>query len=94
MEKVNKKDIIDLLCEEMHVTNREAKEGVDLVLKYIEDSLLEGKEVNLSNFGCFVPIERKSRVGTDPKKHTRITIKKTKTISFRVAKNVKSRMNG
>ena len=93
MDRLNKKDIIDLVSERMHVTKTEAKDVVEDVLQMVEDALAEGKEVNLSNFGVLTPITRRSRVGTDPKSHQKITIKKTKTVSFRPAKSLKGRLN-
>lgn len=94
MDRLNKKDLIDLVSEKSHLTKAESKEVVEEVLQAIEDALVAGKEVNLSNFGVLVPLTRKSRVGTDPKKHTKITIKTTKTVSLRVAKSLKARLNG
>lgn len=94
MDRLNKKDIIDLVSEKNHLTKVEAKEIVEEVFQLVEDALAAGKEVNISNFGVLVPLTRKERTGTDPKKHTKITIKTTKTISFRVAKSLKARLNG
>jgi nucleoid DNA-binding protein len=94
MGKLNKKDLVDLASEKGHLTKVESREIIDELLRAIEEALLEGNEVNLSNFGVLVPITRKTRVGTDPKKHTKITIEKTRTISFRVAKAFKEKLNG
>ena len=94
MGKINKRDVIDLVSEKLHISKEEARETIEDVLQYLEDALAQGKEVNFSNFGALVPIVRKSRVGTDPKKHTKITIQRTKTISFRPAKSLKARLNG
>ena len=94
MGRVNKKDVIDLVSEKLHISKEEARETVEDVLQLLEDTLVDGKEVNFSNFGVLVPIVRRSRIGTDPKKHTKITIQKTKTISFRPSKSLKVRLNG
>jgi len=93
MDRVNKRDLIDLVSEKAHLTKAEAKDTVESMLQLMEDALVAGKEVNLSNFGVLVPITRKTRVGTDPKKHTKITIEKTRTVSLRVAKSFKARLN-
>ena len=93
MDRLNKKDLVDFISEENHITKVEAKDIVENIFRHIEDALIEGKEVNLSNFGVLVPITRKARVGTDPKKHQKITIKETKSISFRASKLLKDRMN-
>ena len=93
MDRLNKKDLIDFVSEEAHLTKAEAKEIVDSVFQHMEDTLVAGKEVNISNFGVLAPLTRKTRIGTDPKKHTKITIERTKTVSFRPSKQLKGRLN-
>ena len=93
MDRLNKKDLVDLISERHHLTKVESRKIVDEMLQAIEDTLVAGEEVNFSNFGVLVPITRQTRVGTDPKKHTKITIQKTRTISFRAAKQLKAKLN-
>ena len=59
----------------------------------MEEALLKGQEVNITNFGVFTPKTRQSRDGTHPKKHTRITIKETRSVSFRLSKALKAKLN-
>lgn len=93
MKKVNRKDIVDAICEQGHLSKKDARHAVDITFGLIEQSILNGDEINISNFGVFVPKVRKTRDGTHPKNHKRIQIKETKTISFRVSKALKEKMN-
>ena len=77
MPQLNKKDIVEIVSEEGHLSKKDARTAVDLVFDSIEQSLINGQEVNITNFGVFTPITRQQRDGTDPKTHQRITIKES-----------------
>ena len=93
MKKINKKDLVEVVSEQGHFSKKDARVAVDLVFDLIEQSLLKGQEVNVTNFGVFTPKIRQSRDGTHPKKHTRITIQETHSVSFRLSKQLKEKLN-
>lgn len=93
MAKLNKKDLVEIVSEEGHLSKKDARVAVDLVFDSIEQSLVNGQEVNITNFGVFTPIVRQQRDGTDPKYHNRIIIKQRKSVSFRSCKTLKGKLN-
>ena len=93
MPKINKKDLVEVVAEEGHISKKDSRVAVDLIFDLIEKSLLNGQEVNISNFGVFVPKTKQSRDGTDPKTHTRIVIKQKRTVTFRPSKELKVKLN-
>ena len=93
MKKVNKSELVEIVAEKAHLSKRDARMALDVCFDEIIKALLAGEEVNISNFGVFQMKERKSREGTHPKKHTPLTIKAAKTISFRAAKELKEKAN-
>lgn len=93
MQKLNKRDLIEEVSEKAHVSKKDAENSIEVAFNLMEKALLEGREVNITNFGSFLPKTRKKRDGTDPKKHTRITIKETKTVSFKLSKSLKAKIN-
>ena len=93
MQKLNKRDIIEEVAEKSHLSNKDAESSIETACDLMEKALLEGREVNITGFGAFVPKTRKQREGTDPKKHTRIIIKSSKIISFRPSKSLKASLN-
>ena len=93
MKKINKSDLVDLVAEQAHLSKRDARAALDTCFDLIIDALLRGEEVNITNFGVFQPKVRRSREGTHPKKHTPLVIEETRTISFRVAKDLKEKVN-
>ena len=93
MGKVNRKDIVDYLSEELHLSKKEVREAFDAAVDFIVESLNKGQEVNISGFGVLTPKARKSRIGTDPKTHQKIEIRSAKTVLFRPAKEIKEKLN-
>ena len=93
MSKFNKRDLIDQVSEKTHLTKKDATNAIEVAFDLIEAELLQGHEVNITNFGVFTPKTRKRREGTDPKKHTRIVIDENRSITFRVSKSLKEKLN-
>lgn len=93
MDKINKQDLVNAICEQAHLSKKDARNAVDVAFGLIEQAILNGQEVNITNFGAFVPKVRQSRDGTHPKSHDRITIKEAKTVSFRLSKALKDKLN-
>ena len=93
MKKLNRKDLVDLVAEEGHLSKKEARQAVDIIFDHITDALMKGQEVNITNFGVFQPKTRKQRDGTDPKTHERIVIKSKRSVSFRLSKQLKGNIN-
>ena len=93
MQKINKKDLVEVVAEEGHLSKKDSRVAVDLVFDLMEKSLLSGQEVNVTNFGVFTPKTTQERDGTDPRSHKRIVIKEKRTIVFRPSKQLKGKLN-
>ena len=93
MKKLNRKDLVEVVAEEGHLSKKEARQAVDIIFDHIADALIKGREVNVTNFGVFKPKLKKQRDGTDPKSHQRIVIKEKRSVSFRLSKQLKGNIN-
>ena len=93
MKKINRKDLVEIVSEEAHLSKKDARHAIDLVFDQIQKAILSGQEVNITNFGVFTPKKRQQRDGTDPKTHQRITIKETNSVVFRPCKYLKGKLN-
>ena len=93
MEKINKKEIVDAMSESAFISKKDASAAFDAAVQLIEKTLLEGREVNIGNFGVLTPKSRETRVGTHPKSHERIEIKGCRTVSLRLSKTFKAELN-
>ena len=93
MDKLNKRDLIDEVAERAHLSKKDAENAIEQSFSLIEKALLDGREVSITNFGTFSPKTRKKRDGTDPKSHSRITIKESKVVTFKLSKSLKEKLN-
>ena len=93
MKKLNRKDLVEIVSEEGHLSKKDARNAIDIIFDHIEEAILSGQEVNITNFGVFTPKKRQQRDGTDPKTHQRITIKETNSVVFRPCKYLKGKLN-
>ena len=93
MKKINRKDIIDEVSERAHISKKDSENAIREFIEVIQEALLDGTEVNITNFGTFIPMTKKGRTGTDPKSHQKIQIEETKTVSFKLAKSLKEEFN-
>jgi len=93
MAKLNKRDLIQIVSDKAYLSLKDSKRAIDVLFEEIEQSLLNGDNVNISNFGMFESKERKERIGTDPKTHSKITIKSKRTIVFHPADVIKDKIN-
>ena len=93
MNKINRKDLVQVVADEGHLSKKDARTAIDIAFDLIEKSLLEGQEVNVTNFGVFTPKTKQRRDGTDPRKHNRIVIEEKHTVIFRPSKQLKEKLN-
>jgi len=70
----------------------ESERAVGAVIEAIKTGLRKEKTVQLIGFGTFRVVERGARMGINPKTREKIKIKKSKTVKFSVAKNLKSKL--
>lgn len=93
MKKINKNDLVEIVSEKTMISKKDVREVVETFLDLIENSLINEREVNLTNFGVLTPKRRSPRVGTHPKLHSTIEIGSTKVVTFRMSKSLKARLN-
>ena len=85
---LTKYGIVLKIAEEMpELRQRDIMDVLQLTLDTITNALVEGENVELRNFGVFDVVERKARVGRNPKKPTQETvIPAHKAVRFRQGK--------
>jgi len=93
MGKTTKSDIIKAIAESHGTTQSAVQAVVDGFLDVVADSLTLGEEVNLHNFGTFRPVDRKARLGRNPKTGEAVDIAASRAATFKPAKALKERMN-
>jgi nucleoid DNA-binding protein len=69
-----------------------AEKAVNAVVESIAASLRKGRNVQLVGFGTFKVVNRKARLGVNPKTGEKIKIKASKAVKFGVGKELKSKL--
>ncbi len=74
------------------VSKAAAEKAVNATVESIGSSLRKGKNVQLIGFGTFKVVNRKARMGVNPKTGEKIKIKASKAVKFAVGKELKSKL--
>lgn len=80
---MTKKDIVLKIAEETGIKQTDVKKAVQRTLDHIIEALVEGKTVELRNFGVFKVKSRKPRVGRNPKTGVTVPIPEKRIVSFK-----------
>lgn len=90
---MNKLDLTEKLVAKTGLTRKEAEEVVATTLKLISEQLIKGEVVKLTDFGTFTVKKRQARNGTNPKTGKAIKIPAKKTVTFKLSKKLKAKLN-
>lgn len=86
---ITKKDIADLLVEQVGITHSQALSMTNEFFDTIKNSLARGEDVKLSGFGNFVVREKSARPGRNPKTGESVTISARKVVTFKAGLKLK-----
>ncbi len=90
---MNKRDLIDYVCEHLATTKSSSEGIVNVVLSGIQNGVSDDGTVSLAGFGTWNVRERAARTGRNPQTGETIQIQASKTIAFKPAKAWKDQMN-
>ena len=97
MLKTNKKQLtkndisnsINLKTGMSKIYSNEITDNLIFILK----NLIKSKDINIKNFGSFKTLQKKERIGRNPKNKTCYIIKARKSLVFKIAKNFSTKIN-
>ena len=76
-----------------HLIARDCEAVVDAILGRITDALVDGDRVEIRGFGAFTIVERKARMGRNPRSGAPVSVKTKRRLHFRVGKDMRDRLN-
>ena len=89
-----KADIVNGIVDRVEGLNRrQAAEALDAVITTIVDALRSGETAKVPGFGSFAISERAARKGRNPATGESINIKASKSVRFKVGKELKEAVN-
>lgn len=90
---IGKTELIKLLAEKEVVSPSSAKMQIENVFSVIAEALENNESVRIYGFGTFEPKVRPTREARNPQNGQKIVIPEYKTVSFKVARDLKKRFN-
>lgn len=82
---VTRADLINKMAESSNFTRQQASDILTKTLKEIEKALVKGGNVKISSFGTFSLLQKKERIGRNPRTGQDAKISPRQVISFRAS---------
>jgi DNA-binding protein HU-beta len=90
---VNKTDLVSKVANDSGLTKTDATKAIDALFDAITETLQQGSEVRLVNFGTFTVANRAATEGRNPRTGAVIKIPASKQPKFRPGKGLKDAVN-
>jgi DNA-binding protein HU-beta len=87
-----KADLVNRIAELTGIPKTHTAMVYDSIFDITGEMLAEGEKVSVPNFGTFMVSERPERQGRNPATGAPITIRASKSVRFKVSKNLKDRL--
>lgn len=88
-----RKDLIDAAYRVSNLSREEAAVIMNSVLDLIVDTISSGEEMKLHGFGKFVVLQKRERIGRNPRTGVEAVISARRTVSFRPSPNLIDSVN-
>lgn len=90
---MTKEDIIKNVWTELNISNKQAKDIVEIVFNTLKDVLAKGDQVEIRGFGKFVIREKNTRIGRNPRTGEEAQISARKIVTFKPSKIFRNIVN-
>lgn len=90
---MNRAELVLAVSEKTDYPKADVELIVDEFFNIIEQKIVKGEEIKLSNFGVFYKKARLARKGTNPSNGAPIVIPANATVGFRPSKILKAKVN-
>jgi nucleoid DNA-binding protein len=86
---LTKKEIVESVYKQTQMSRADIGSILDIILDVMSRAVVDGRNIELRNFGVFEQQVRKSRVGRNPNRPTDIVIiPERRIVKFRAGKNL------
>ena len=90
---ITRKKLYNRIHQNLGFSKNLASQIVDGFLELLVDELIKKKEVKISSFGTFKVIDKKERIGRNPKTKVEARIVARKVVKFKLSNIVKGKLN-
>lgn len=89
---LTKADLAKHLDETIGLTNREAKEIIELFFQYVSEALIKGQQVKISGFGNFTLHDKRERPGRNPRTGEEVPVTARRVVTFHCGQKLKAKV--
>ena len=90
---MNKADLTEKLAKRASIPKVRAANYINIVVNAIQEALVDGSKVTISDFGTFTVSQRRSFTGHNPKNGSEIQVPARRIPVFRAGKGLKEALN-
>jgi DNA-binding protein HU-beta len=90
---MNKSELITSIAQSADITKVAAGRCLDVFLRAVTRTLVEGGKVSLVGFGAFTVAKRRARVGRNPQTGKTLKIPAKKQPVFKAGKTLRNKVN-
>ncbi|MCC6782119.1 MAG: HU family DNA-binding protein [Planctomycetes bacterium] len=94
MRTVTKKELVNRIAEEAHVTKVVAKDVIQAFLDAIIRELAEGNRLEFREFGVFETRERAPRRAQNPRTLQKVEVPAKRIVKFKVGRMMRAKVSG
>ncbi len=94
MRNITRQDLAQKINDNIGLSTSEGYDLVDLIFNEINSALLRGEEVKIQHFGTFRVLDKKERIGRNPKNGVEYKISARKVVSFKPSNTLKTKIDG
>lgn len=91
---MNKQALVEVMSQKAELTKKDAEKALVAFQDAVTEALIEGDKVQLVGFGTFETVERKARMGRNPKTNEEIQIPECNAPKFKAGKALKDAVRG
>ena len=90
---MNKADLTEKLAQGADIPKVRAAKYINILVGAIQEALIEGEKVTISDFGTFTVSQRREFTGHNPKNGAEIRVPRRRIPVFRAGKGLKTQLN-
>lgn len=90
---LTRQELANAFQERFNVPGREAERWTSFLIDHMANALEAGESVGVSGFGVFDVVERRARLGRNPRTREAVPIPERRVVTFRASEKLKLRMN-
>lgn len=91
---MNRTQLVEAMAQKAELTKKDVEKALAAFQETVTEELIKDCKVQLVGFGTFEVIERKARIGRNPKTNEEIQIPECKAPKFKAGKVLKEAVRG